>query len=67
MIRRARIGASKGEQGSALTREEQYTAGSAGDLPQTLTLLAELRRRQHRYKEAAALKERVATMQSAFR
>jgi tetratricopeptide (TPR) repeat protein len=52
---------------SALAREEQYSAGPGGDLLRTLTLLAELRHRQHRYEEAAALKERIATMQSSFR
>jgi tetratricopeptide (TPR) repeat protein len=52
---------------SALAREEQYTARPGGDLLQTLKLLAELRDRQHRYKEAAALKERIATAQSSFR
>lgn len=52
---------------SALTREEQYSARPGGDMVQTLKLLAELRDRQHRYDESAALKQRIAAMQSSYR
>ncbi|HKE27828.1 MAG TPA: tetratricopeptide repeat protein [Bryobacteraceae bacterium] len=52
---------------SALAREEKYSIRPGGDLMQTMKLLAELRQRQHRYEESAALKQRIAAMQSAYR
>jgi tetratricopeptide (TPR) repeat protein len=52
---------------SALAREEQYSSRPGGDILQTLKLLAELKDRQHRYEESAALKERIEAVQSAYR
>ena len=52
---------------SALAREEKYSVRPGGDLLQTMKLLAEFRDRQHRYGESAALKQRIAVMQSAYR
>jgi hypothetical protein len=42
---------------SAQAREEKYSVCPGGDLLQTMKLLAELRDRQHRYDESAALKK----------
>jgi tetratricopeptide (TPR) repeat protein len=52
---------------SALTREEQYSVRPGGDLLETMKLVAELRERQHRYEESAALKQRIAALQSTYR
>ena len=52
---------------SALEREDQYSAGPAGDRLQTLKLLAQLRDKQHRYAESTALKQRIAALQTTYR
>jgi tetratricopeptide (TPR) repeat protein len=52
---------------SALAHEEQYSAGPGGDMVQTLKHLAALREKQHRYEESAALKQRIAAVQSSYR
>ena len=52
---------------SALAHEEQYSAGPGGDMLQTLKHLAALREKQHRYDESAALKQRIAAVQSSYR
>ena len=52
---------------SALAREEKYSVRPGGDLMETMKLMAELRKRQHRYEESAALKQRIAAMESTYR
>jgi hypothetical protein len=52
---------------SALAREEQYSRLPSGDILNTLKLMVELRELQHRHDESAALKQRIAEMESSYR
>jgi len=52
---------------SALVREQKYSVRPNGDMLQTMKLLMDLRQKQGRTAEAAALRQRIDAVQSAYR